>query len=414
MPDQRPRRLSRTLIAALSLLGIFVVVAIIRSSTREIVAVRVSPVTHENLVSTVSTNGKVEPIREFQAHAPAAGIVEDIYVQVGQRVKAGDLLLRLDDSEAASRLAASKTVLTAVQSAADAVQRGGTQDERLLTSGEFTRAQQAQQQAATAVTTLQQLQAKGAASLSEVKSAQDRLDAANAALHTAQLRNSPERFDSLDRSHSAAQLADAKAALSASQSAYDKAVVRAPFPGTVYSIAVNAYDFVPGGEDLLDLADLNKIRITAYFDEPEIGKLAIGQPVKIVWEAKPDRTWHGHVDVAPTTIIVYNTRNVGEAMITVDDAQEDLLPNTNVTVTVTTKQRFNVLSVPREALHTEGQTSFVYRVINHHLERTVVQVGAQNLIRVEITGGLTEKDTVALNATSNRDLSNGLEVKSVE
>lgn len=389
-------------------------VAIIRSSTREIVAVRVSPVTHENLVSTVSTNGKVEPIREFQAHAPAAGIVEDIYVQVGQRVKAGDLLLRLDDSEAASRLAASKTVLTAVQSAADAVQRGGTQDERLLTSGEFTRAQQAQQQAATAVTTLQQLQAKGAASLSEVKSAQDRLDAANAALHTAQLRNSPERFDSLDRSHSAAQLADARAALSASQSAYDKAVVRAPFPGTVYSIAVNAYDFVPGGEDLLDLADLNKIRITAYFDEPEIGKLAIGQPVKIVWEAKPDRTWHGHVDVAPTTIIVYNTRNVGEAMITVDDAQEDLLPNTNVTVTVTTKQRFNVLSVPREALHTEGQTSFVYRVINHHLERTVVQVGAQNLIRVEITGGLTEKDTVALNATSNRDLSNGLEVKSVE
>ncbi len=414
MPDQRPRRLSRTLIAALSLLGILVVVAIIRSSTREIVAVRVSPVTHENLVSTVSTNGKVEPIREFQAHAPAAGIVEDIYVQVGQRVKAGDLLLRLDDSEAASRLAASKTVLTAVQSAADAVQRGGTQDERLLTSGEFTRAQQAQQQAATAVTTLQQLQAKGAASLSEVKSAQDRLDAANAALHTAQLRNSPERFDSLDRSHSAAQLADARAALSASQSAYDKAVVRAPFPGTVYSIAVNAYDFVPGGEDLLDLADLNKIRITAYFDEPEIGKLAIGQPVKIVWEAKPDRTWHGHVDVAPTTIIVYNTRNVGEAMITVDDAQEDLLPNTNVTVTVTTKQRFNVLSVPREALHTEGQTSFVYRVINHHLERTVVQVGAQNLIRVEITGGLTEKDTVALNATSNRDLSNGLEVKSVE
>ena len=414
MPDQRPKRLSRTLIAALSLLGILVAIAVIHSSTREIVAVRVSPVTHENLVSTVSTNGKVEPIREFQAHAPAAGIVEDIYVQVGQRVKTGDLLLRLDDSEAASRLAASKTSLSAVESAADAVQRGGTQDERIVIAGELTRAQQAQDQASTALTTLQQLQAKGAASLSEVTSAQDRLDAANAALHTAQLRNSPDRFGSLDRSHSEAQLADAKAALSASQSAYDKAVVRAPFSGTVYSIAVNPYDFVPGGEDLLDLADLNKIRITAYFDEPEIGKLAIGQPVKIVWEAKPDRTWHGHVDVAPTTIIAYNTRNVGEAMITVDDAQEDLLPNTNVTVTVTTKQRFNVLSVPREALHTEGQASFVYRVINHHLQRTIVQVGAQNLIRVEITGGLTEKDTVALNATSNRDLSNGLEVKSVE
>ncbi len=414
MPDQRSRRLSPTLIAVLSLIAVGIVVALIRSSTREIVPVRVSPVTHENLVSTVSTNGKVEPISEFQAHAPAAGVVEEIYVQVGQKVKSGDLLLRLDAGDAAARLAASKTVLRAVESASEAVNRGGTQDERIVTASELTRAQQAQQQASIALATLKQLQTKGAASVSEVTSAQDRLDSANAALNTAKLRSSPERFDSFDRSHSAAQLADAKLALTAAQSAYDKAVVRAPFAGTVYSIAVNPYDFVPGGEDLLDLADLNKIRITAYFDEPEIGKLSIGQPVKIVWEAKPERIWHGHVDVAPTTIIAYNTRNVGEAMITVDDAQGDLLPNTNVTVTVTTRQRFNVLSVPREALHTEGLTSFVYRVINHHLQRTVVQVGTQNLTRVEITSGLSEKDIVALNATSNRDLSNGLEIKSVE
>ena len=414
MPDPRTKRLSPTLIAVLSLLAIVALVALIRSSTREIVAVRVSPVTRENLVTPTSTNGKVEPIHEYQAHAPAAGVVQDIYVQVGQKVKTGDLLLRMDDADAAARLAAAKTVLRAVETAYEAVSRGGTQDERIINAGELTRAQQTQEQATTSLATLKQLQAKGAASVSEVTSAQDRLDSANVALKTASLRNSPDRFDSFDRSHSAAQLADARIALVAAQSAYDKAVVRAPFPGTVYSIAVNPYDFVPGGEDMLDLADLNKIRITAYFDEPEIGKLAIGQPVKIVWEAKPERVWHGHVEVAPTTIIAYNTRNVGEAMITVDDASGDLLPNTNVTVTVTTRQRFNVLSVPREALHTEGTTSFVYRVINHHLQRTVVQVGAQNLVRVEIVSGLTEKDTVALNATSNRDLANGLEIKPVE
>ena len=414
MPDQRQRRLSPTLIASLSLLAILTVVAIIRSSTREIVPVRVSPVTHENLVSTVSTNGKVEPILEFQAHAPVGGVVDQIYVQVGQKVKAGDLLLRLDSADATARLAASKTALRAVEGAYESVNAGGSQDERILTSGELLRAQQAQQQATAAVVTLKQLQAKGAASTSEVISAQDRLEAADGALKTAMIRSGPGRFDALDRSHAAAQLLDAQASVTAAQTAYDKSVVRAPFPGTVYSISVNPYDFVPGGQDMLDLADLNKIRITAYFDEPEIGKLAIGQPVKIVWEAKPERVWHGHVDVAPTTIIAYNTRNVGEAMITVDDAQGDLLPNTNVTVTVTTRQRFNVLSVPREALHTEGATSFVYRVINHHLQRTVVQVGTQNLTRVEITNGLSEKDVVALNATSNRDLTNGLEIKSVE
>lgn len=414
MPDQRPKRFPTTLIAILSFVAIVVVVTLIRSSTREVISVRVSPVTHENLVSTVSTNGKVEPITEFQAHAPTAGVVDEIYVQVGQKVKAGDLLIKLDAGDATARLTAARTAFTAVQSAAAAVTNGGTQDERILTAAELTRAQQAQQQAVTTLATLKQLQAKGAASVSEVLSAQERLEAADASLKTATLRSGPARFDALDRSHAAAQMNDARAALAAAQTAYDKTVRRAPFAGTVYSIAVNQYDFVPGGEDLLDLADLNKIRITAYFDEPEIGKLAIGQPVKIVWEAKPDRVWHGHVDVAPTTVIAYNTRNVGEALITVDDAQGDLLPNTNVTVTVTVKQRFNVLGIPREALHTEGSTNFVYRVINHHLQRTVVQIGAQNLVRVEILSGLTEKDIVALNATSNRDLSNGLEIKSVE
>ena len=85
-----------------------------------------------------------------------------------------------------------------------------------------------------------------------------------------------------------------------------------------------------------------------------------------------------------------------------------------VTVTVTTSQRFNVLSVPREALRTEGASDYVFRVIAGKLVRTPVQVGVVNLTRVEITGGLTEKDTVALSATSNRDLSHGLAVKIVE
>jgi HlyD family secretion protein len=207
---------------------------------------------------------------------------------------------------------------------------------------------------------------------------------------------------------------DARAAVAAAESSYAGVYIHSPLSGTVYSIPVSQYDFVPAGEDLMDVADLNRIQVRAYFDEPEIGKLAVGQAVKIVWDAKPNQAWHGHISRAPSTVITYGTRNVGECIITVDDAQGDLLPNTNVTVTVTTSQRFNVLSVPREALHTEGASDFVYRVVQGKLVRTPVQIGALNLTRVEITGGLTEKDIVALNATSNRDLSNGLTVKIVE
>ena len=413
MSDLSSKRSSPLLLTSLLIAGVIALVILARSFTHEKVDVRVSPATHENLLSSVSTNGKVEPIDEFQAHAPGPGVVQKIYVEVGQKVKQGDLLVRLDDSEALARLASANATLKSAQATAGDLQQGGTQEERIANSGELARAQQAQAQAQASLASLKQLQLRGAASAGEVTAAQDRLDSATNALKTAQQR-STDRYSASDKSRSAAQVADANAAYLAAQAAYQKAVIRAPISGTVYSITVNQYDFVPGGEDLLDMADLNRIHVRAYFDEPEIGKLAAGQAVRIVWDARPNRIWHGHVEIAPTTVITYGTRNVGEAIITVDDAQGDLLPNTNVTVTVTTSQRFNVLSIPREALHTEGTVNFVYRVVSNRLQRTVVQVGAVNLTRVEVTGGLTEKDVVALNATSNRDLANGLLVHTVE
>ncbi len=408
-PKHRSLALPISVVAVLGVLGIFA----IHSFTRETVEVRVSPVTRENLLSSISTNGKVEPLQIFQAHAPAPGVVKRVFVDIGQKVRTGDPLLQLDDADVVSRIASATANLRTAQANANDLQQGGTQEERNSISGDLARARLGKEQAAKDVSTLQALQAKGAASAAEISAAEQRLRNADAALAGAQLRQT-QRYSENDRSKSAAQIAESRQALAAAEVDYAKYNVRAPYPGTVYAIPVSAYDFVPAGEDLLDLADLDRIRVRAYFDEPEIGQLAPGQAVKIVWDARPKQTWHGHIEVAPTTVITYGTRNVGECFITVDDAHGDLLPNTNVTVTVTTSQRFNALSIPREALHTESNSNFVYRVINRRLVRTPVQVGVVNLTRVEIAAGLSDKDTVALTATSNRDLANGMQVKSVE
>jgi HlyD family secretion protein len=386
---------------------------IVRSTTRDLVAVRVAVVDHQNILTSVSTSGKVEPIDEFPAYAPAPGVVAKVYVEVGQKVKAGELLLKLDDADAVAKIATANAAVHTAEATLHDIDQGGSQDERIGFSGDLSRAQQQQQQAAKDLAALQALQQKGAASASEVASAEQRLLTAESSAKAFQTR-STQRYSTTDRARAQAQLADARAALAAAQAAYANDNIRAPFAGTVYSIPVSNYDFVPAGENLLDMADLNRIQIRAYFDEPEIGKLAVGQAVKIAWDAKPTQTWHGHITRAPTTVITYGTRNVGECIIAVDDAKGDLLPNTNVVVTVTISQRFNVLSVPREALHTEGG-DFVFRVVNNRLVRTPVQVGVGvNLTRVEILSGLTEKDTVALNAVNNRELTNGLPVKVVE
>jgi HlyD family secretion protein len=412
MPTTETRRLNPLLLWVIFLAVIVLVFVILRSSSRDTVEVKVAAVTRQNLASAVSTNGKVEPIGEFQAYAPAPGVIAKVYVEVLQKVRVGDLLLKMDDSDAVAKLAAAQASLRTAEATLHDMEHGGSQEEHISLTGDLSRALLQQQQAAKDLAALKQLEQKGAASASEVAAAEQRLQAANTSVESFQMRTT-QRYSPTDKARVEAQVVDARAALTAAQSSYAAYNIRTPQAGTVYSIPVSTYDFVPAGETLVAVADLNKIQVHAYFDEPEIGKLAVGQAVKIVWDAKPNQTWHGHISIAPTSVITYGTRNVGECIITVDDARGELLPNTNVVVTVTTAQRVNVLSIPREALHTEGG-NFVYRVVNNKLVRTPVQPGLINLTRVEITGGLTEKDTVALSALNNRELSNGLPVKIVE
>jgi HlyD family secretion protein len=395
-PEQK-----RTKPVLLTITGLILLAAIayaIHRSTHEPVAVRVAIAIHRDLLSTVSTNGKVEPVdgAEFQAHAPGPGIVAKIYVEVGQHVEPGTLLISMRDSDARARLAGAEAQLAGAKVGYDVIANNGSPEDQQRFKQDIAAAQVDQQHAAADLATTQALQQKGAASEAEVAQKQQRLQTANIALQNAKAHVSGRFFPS-DLSNQTARIADARAAVAAAQSGLAANDIRSPISGTVYSIPVSAYDFVRDGDDLMDIADLNRIQVRAYFDEPEIGKLAPGQPVKIVWDAKRDMTWHGHILRAPTTVIPYGTRSVGEALIA-----------------VTTSALNNVLSVPREALHTEGMSDFVYRIVNGKLTETPVKVGVVSITEVEILSGLKNNDVVVLGPTEpSQDLSNGLAVRQV-
>jgi HlyD family secretion protein len=413
MPTLEVKRTNPVLVWGAGLLILVLLFVGIRSFTRERVEVRVAQTSYQNLLRQVSTNGKVEPIQEFQAHAAAPGEVAKLYVEVGDQVKPGTLLVKMGDSQIQEQIASSQLSISSAQVGLDTIRQNGSQDERLGMASDLNKAKLEQQQAAKDLAALQQLQQKGAASTAEVSSAQQRLATSSASLAALESRRTG-RFSTNEMERAKQQLADAQAQHAAALTNYAGANIRSTIAGTVYSVPVSEYDYVNAGEDLVDVADLNRIRVRAYFDEPEIGNLVDGQPVKIAWDAKPGKTWNGHIYRTPTTVITYGTRNVGECIITVDDAKGDLLPNTNVIVTVTTREDDNVLSVPREALHTDGAQSYVFRVVNKSLVRTPVVAGVVNLTRAEIISGLTAKDTVALNALNNAELTNGLAIKPVE
>ena len=384
----------------------------IRYFTQNDVEIRATQVTYGDLISNLSTNGKVEPVQMFQAHASEPGTVEAVYVKAGQQVSAGTLLLKLNSEAAASRVETARSAIAQATAAQYDISNGGSTDERIGITNDLNRATLQVQQLQKDLAALQALQARGAASASEVAAAQSRLASAQSTLSSMQSRTT-QRYASTDKERVQAQLADSRAALQAAQQTLANAIVRAPFAGTIYSLPVRAYDFVGAGEELIQLADLTRVQVRAYFDEPEIGKLRVDEPVLIKWDARPNLQWHGHVVRTPTTVITYGTRYVGECLIAIDDAAGDLLPNTNVTVNVTTQSVFHALSLPREALHTQDtSTNFVFVVDHGVLVKRIVQIGALNLMNVQITGGLKNNDVVALNPVSSTvDLAEGLHVK---
>jgi HlyD family secretion protein len=382
----------------------------VRSLTRERLQVRAVQVSRQSLESTINTNGHVEPEEPIEVHSPLATTVKSVHVQAGDHVTVGKLLLVMDDIQARARVAAAESGVKTAQAALEAITHNGTLEQQQASAAEMTRARIDRDQAQRDLNALTKLNGTGAASASEVAAAKQRLDSASASLEASQV-SGKNRYSPAELARAEAALSDAEASLAAAHDIESRTTVRSPISGTVYNVTVKATDFVEEGKLLLQLADLRHERVRAYFDEPEIGILAVGQPILIKWDAKPGKVWHGHIERVPVTVTAYTTRNVGEVLVKIDDDDGQLLPDTNVTVTVTTSSENNALTIPREALHVENGKPFVFRVVGDELRRAPVTYGSMNLNQVAILSGLNNGDWVATGATSGQPLQEHLPVK---
>lgn len=392
---------------AVVLLGAFA------SMRKDAVAVRVARVERGNIRSVISTNGKVEPLQSFEAHAPAGTTVRRLLVKEGDRVKKGQLLMQLDDADARAQAARALAQLRAAQSDVSAIERGGSQEEVLTRESQLVKARTERDTAQRNLDALRRLQEKGAASAGEVRDAENALQRADAEMKLIDQKEKG-RFSKPEIDKVNAQRSEAQAAYDAAEDTLTKSNIRAPFDGVVYSIPVRQGAYVQPGELLLQEADLSKALIRAFVDEPDVGRLVPGQPIELTWDAVPGRVWLGTVTTIPAAVKLRGTRNVGETTIVVDNKDGRLLPNVNVGVTIIATQHDHVLVIPREALHVDEVKPYVYQIVDDELKRRPVETGVSNLTNVEVAGGLPEGATVALSAVNGWPLRDGLKTKAVQ
>lgn len=365
----------------------------------------------QDVSSSITTNGKVEPIHGFEAHAPLPVTVQKVLVKEGDRVKAGQLLLVLDDARARTDLAVAETRLKGAQERYANLLAGGTQQQLLFRRTDLQKAKTELDSAQRQVAALERLQQRGAATADEVTAAHDRLARAQAELAQLQpqVRYSPE-----EQTRALGEVTDSKINVQLAEDVLRNCDVRAPFDGTVYFLPARAGAFVSVGELLLQEADLSQLQVRAFVDEPEIGRLGLGQAVNITWDALPGHTWQGAVATLPSTVINRGSRVVGEVLCKFDNSDQLLLPNVNVNATIVAVSKTNALTIPREAVRQDGTHNYVYVLQDNHLRRRDVKVGITNLTRVEILNGISQGDVIGVQSFSPSPMSDGIEVKIVE
>jgi len=375
--------------------------------------VRTATVERGSIRSLISTNGKVEPIQNFEAHSPDPTTVKRLLVKEGDHVRKGQLLLQLDDSDLLSQAARAQAQIKAAQADESDLTKGGTREEVLTLDAQLIKARSALNNAQRNLDALRHLQQQGSASLGEVQQAEEAVQRAQADA-TLLEQKQKERYSKPEVAKVQAQGAEAQAAYDAAEDALAKSSVRAPFDGIVYTLPVKQGAYVQTGDLLLQVGDLSKMLVRSFVDEPEIGRLATGQKIEVTWDAVPGRIWNGTVSTVPSTVKLRGARNVGEVTSTVDNHDRRLLPNVNVGVTVITAEHSGVLTLPREAVRMDDTKPYVYQVVDGELKRRDVEVSLQNLTQVEITAGLPEHSQVALSSADTKPLTDGARVKVVE
>ena len=206
-------------------------------------------VVRKDLSSSITSNGKVEPITPYSLRAKFDGFANAVPVAENQNVKAGQLLLTMDDTDARAQLDQVRAQLTAQEDELRAAQGGGHSDQAARAADDLRSAEAQRDLLKRQQDSLTKLVAQKAATPDELEQTRTALDRANAQVD--QLTKAKEEFThqvGQDQQRLALQVSQLQAQLAEWQDKVNSAHVVAPVGGALVSLGVHLHDFVHTGD----------------------------------------------------------------------------------------------------------------------------------------------------------------------
>ncbi len=348
----------------------------------------VAAVSRGDIIVAVTASGVIQPILTLSVKSKASGEILDQPVQTGDEVKKGQLLARIDPRIPQNNLTQAQASLTVAQ---------------------------AQLDNATA-------QLKRSQSLYQTQSI------TKAGLDSAQLSAATAR----------AAVATASADLQTAKDAMQDTHLSSPITGTILeldavlgTIISSPTNDVGGGTQILKMANLDTVQVSALVDETDVGKVKAGAPVTITVDAFPNRTFDGTVlKIEPQAQVNQNV-TMFPVQVNILNPGHVLKPGMNTEVEIHVGERHNVLAIPNAALRTphdvasaaavlhvdpaavqqqiasaardsaagaaNGDGSYiVFTSENRRIAPRAIKTGLTDQDHIEVVSGLTEQDTVVL------------------
>lgn len=352
-------------------------------------------VKRQPLVSSLPTNGKVEPFEWQAARAQTAGLVGRVDVREGQTIANGAVLASMTDPTLQSEIEAAEAKAAEARANVAALEAGGRPAEFADIESSLARSHFDLQQAQKEYESLERLVKKQAATAIEMQAAQDKMRQAELAIKGLEKRRT-SLVGAPEIAAAKARLQDAEVTLSSAKQHATQSVVRAPMAGVVYGLAVQPGAYLNVGDLVANIGRMDRLRVRVYVDEPELGRVAEGQPVTLTWQALPGRKWLGTVARKPTSIQALGSRQVGEVVCIIENPGRELVPGTNVDAEIRTAVVESALVIPRETLRHDANGDYVLLLKGDTVERRKVTTATSSVSLVQVTEGLVEGDAVAL------------------
>lgn len=388
------------IISTVALVIVLIVIFNLQSQREKSLKVTIEKVKKQDLVSTISASGEVKPKKNVNISAQIPGRIIKIGVEEGQRVKAGDFLLKLDATQYeanADRDRAAIRSFNAELIKADAVfkkdesyyQRQKKLYEELLISSE-------------------------------------QLEAAKAQYEISKAQHNSIQY----------QIKQAEASLQSSLDNLNKTVYNSPIDGIITSLRVEEGEIAligtmnNPGTVLMTIADLSVMEVEVEVDETDVIGIKVGQQAEVRVDALPNQTLKGNVtEIGSSALQKVTTSEESrdfKVVITLENPPETLKPGLSASADITTAEKKDALAVPisslvlrekeeKEKSKNEGQEEGVYAVEQGQVKFYSVKKGIMGEMLIEITEGLKEEQDIVVGPyNALRQLKDGMRVKPEE